>query len=257
MRDWLEQVDVGKYNFRVAPDTDAKQEICIKDDPSESRKSQLALWLIERKDSKIAFTSGELMKANPFMTTVQIQAALRQAGYVWIERSFKNMKHNLWVPSKHKDVQFLERNNWSLFQHIPSTEITLTADKEQIASDLFESEIYLKADLERGKTVVINEYKHPNLKAYADSKGLLVNIMRPQSGGTIYGNEAEMEDMKGKSTAERNKERDRVCDEFETVQSKLYTEDQIAALKGKVLMCRCKPARCHGDTLAKMANDLS
>lgn len=247
MRDWLEQVDVGKYNFRVAPDTDAKQEICIKDDPSESRKSQLALWLIERKDETIAFTSGELMKANPFMTTVQIQAALRQAGYVWIERSFKNRKHNLWVPSKHQHVQFLERNGWSLFQHFGSETISLTADQEELGSDFFESEVYLKADLDNGKTVVISEHKHPNLKAYADSKGLLVNIMRPTSGGTIYGNK---EDMKDKSVEERN----RVCDEFERVQSKEYTEDQIAALKGKVLMCRCKPARCHGDTLVRLAN---
>ena len=124
------------------------------------------------------------------------------------------------------------------------------------ARHLVESEVYLKADLDNGKTVVISEHRHPNLKAYADSKGLLVNIMRPKFGGTIYGNKANMEDMKGKSTVERNKERDRVCDEFERVQSKEYTEDQIAALKGKVLMCRCKPARCHGDTLVRLANEV-
>ena len=249
MRDWFEQVDVFNYNFRVAPDTDAKQEICIKDDPSESRKSQLALWLIDRKDDKVAYTSAELMKSNPFMTTVQVQAALRQAGYVWIERSFNSQKRNLWVPSKHKDVQLLVRNNWSLYQHFGSEEIELKEDKQSSASDLFENEVYLKTDIDAGKTVVISEYKHPHLKALAEKNGTLVNIMRPSSGGTIYGNEVVPKDK-------TSEERDRVCDAFEEVQSKQYTKDQINFLKGKVLMCRCKPARCHGDTLAKFANNL-
>ena len=254
MRDWLEQVDILKYNFRVAPDTDAKQDISIKEDPSESRKSQLALWLIERKDNKIAFTSAELQKANPYMTAVQVQSALRQANYVWIERSFDNEKHNLWVPFKHKDVQFLKRKNWTLFQHFRSDQVELSEDEQPLASDLFESEVHIKAKIDAGKTVVINEYSHPHLKALSEQNGTLVNIMRPSSGGTIYGNEAEMKNMKGKSVEERNKERDRVCDEFEKVQAKQYTAEQIQFLKGKVLMCHCKPARCHGDTLARLAN---
>ena len=254
MRDWLEQVDVLKYNFRVAPDTDAKQDISIKEDPSESRKSQLGLWLIERKDSKIAFTSAELLKANPYMTAVQVQSALRQANYVWIERSFDNAKHNLWVPFKHKDVQFLKRKNWTLFQHFRSEQVELSEDEQLLASDLFEIEVHIKAKMEAGETVVINEHRHPNLKALSEQNGTLVNIMRPSSGGTIYGNEAEMKNMKGKSFEERNKERDSVCDEFEKVQAKQYTAEQIQFLKGKVLMCCCKPARCHGDTLARLAD---
>lgn len=247
MRDWLEQVDVLKYNFRVAPDTDAKQDISIKEDPSESRKSQLALWLIERKDNKIAFTSAELLKANPYMTAVQVQSALRQANYVWIERSFDNEKHNLWVPFKHKDVQFLKRKNWTLFQHFRSEQVELSEDEQPLASDLFESEVHIKAKMEAGKTVVINEYSHPHLKAFSEQNGTLVNIMRPSSGGTIYGNEAVPRDKSPE-------ERDRVCDEFKEVQAKQYTAEQIQFLKGKVLMCRCKPARCHGDTLALLAN---
>jgi hypothetical protein len=250
MRDWFEQVDVMSYNFRVAPDTDAKYEICIKDDPSESRQSQLALWLIERKDRKVAYTSGELMKANPFMTTVQIQAALRQAGYVWIERSFKNKKHNLWVPSKHKNAQFLDRNNWTLFQHFGSDAIELQEDQEPLKSNLFESEVHIKVQMDAGKTVVINEYRHPNLKELSLQNGTLVNIMRPPSGGTIYGNETDR-DRDDKS----DEERDRVCDEFETRQLPYFTDEEIRHLKGKVLMCRCKPKRCHGDSLAKAAND--
>ena len=247
MRDWLEQVDVLKYNFRVAPDTDAKQDISIKEDPSESRKSQLALWLIERKDNKIAFTSAELQKANPYMTAVQVQSALRQANYVWIERSFDNEKHNLWVPFKHKGVQFLKRNNWTLFQHFRSDQVELSEDEQPLASDLFENEVHIKAKIDAGKTVVTNEYSHPHLKALSEQNGRLVNIMRPSSGGTIYGNEAVPRDKS-------SEERDRVCDEFKEVQAKQYTAEQIQFLKGKVLMCRCKPARCHGDTLALLAN---
>jgi hypothetical protein len=74
--------------------------------------------------------------------------------------------------------------------------------------------------------------------------------MRPPSGGTIYGNETER-DPDDKS----DEERDRVCDEFETRQLPYFTDEQIRHLKGKVLMCRCKPKRCHGDSLAKVAND--
>jgi hypothetical protein len=133
-----------------------------------------------------------------------------------------------------------------LYQH---DGYALELQQEDIEATFNPDERTLFSQLEQGLSVVISQHRHPNLKAYADSKGLLVNIMRPTSGGTIYGND---EDMKDKSVEERN----RVCDEFEQVQSKRYTKAEIDALKGKVLMCRCKPARCHGDTLAKMANDL-
>ena len=189
------------------------------------------------------------MKANPFMTTVQIQAALRQAGYVWIERSFKNKKHNLWVPAKHKKAEFLDRNNWTLFQHFGSDGIGLKEDQEPLKSNLFESEVHIKVQMDAGKTVVINEYLHPNLKELSLQNGTLVNIMRETSGGTIYGNESESNDKS-------DEERDRVCNEFETRQLPYFTDEEIRHLKGKVLMCRCKPKRCHGDSLAKAANDL-
>lgn len=49
-------------------------------------------------------------------------------------------------------------------------------------------------------------------------------------------------------------ERDRVCDEYEKW---FWTTDlinDIHELKGKTLGCFCKPKRCHGDFLAKLAN---
>lgn len=254
LRDWLEQVDLSKFNFRIPPETEAKNEIASKVDPSESRKTQLVLWLISQRDKYIAFTSSELAKSNWPMSDAEVQTALRQAGYVTTQRKYKGApSKNLWLPKKHKDVKDLRKNGWSLYQR---SGIELELPQEDFEETFNPDECTLFHKLEQGLSVVISEHRHPNLKAYADTKGLLVNIMRPQSGGTIYGNEAEMDNMKGQSTVERNKERDRVCDEFEKVQSKRYTEDQIAALKGKVLMCRCKPARCHGDTLAKMANNL-
>ena len=246
LRDWFEQVDLSKFNFRIPPETEAKNEIASKVDPSESRKDQLVLWLISKRDKYLAFTSSELAKANWPMTDAEVQIALRQAGYVTIQRRYNKEKKNLWLPKQHEGVKDLRKNGWSLYQR---SGIELELPQEDIEVTFNPDERTLLSQLEQGLSVVISQHRHPNLKAYAESKGLLVNIMRPNSGGTIYGND---EDMNGKSVEERN----RVCDEFEQVQSKRYTKAEIDALKGKVLMCRCKPARCHGDTLAKMANDL-
>ena len=67
--------------------------------------------------------------------------------------------------------------------------------------------------------------------------------------GSIWGNPFV---MKGTS----QKERDRVCDEYEQW---FYTQPELIAqlhtLKGKSLGCYCKPLRCHGDFLAKLANN--
>ena len=56
--------------------------------------------------------------------------------------------------------------------------------------------------------------------------------------------------MKNKSDAER----DRVCDEYEKWFLTTDLKDSLWEIKGKVLGCYCKPKRCHGDFLAKIAN---
>lgn len=246
LRNWFDHgVDLSKFNFRIPPETEAKNKVATKVDPSESRKEQLVLWLNSKRDDYIVFTSSELAKANSPMTDAEVQSALDMAGYETNQRRFKGAKSkNLWLPAEHKDATNLRRNGWSLYRH---DGYALELQQEDIEATFNPDERTLFSQLEQGLSVVISQHRHPNLKAYADSKGLLVNIMRPTSGGTIYGND---EDMKGKSVEERN----RVCDEFEQVQSKRYTKGEIDALKGKVLMCRCKPARCHGDTLARLAN---
>lgn len=45
--------------------------------------------------------------------------------------------------------------------------------------------------------------------------------------------------------------RDEVCDKYvEYADEKFTDKEVIADLKGKVLVCCCKPKRCHGDYLS-------
>jgi len=173
---------------------------------------------------------------------------LSLAVYVSQKRSFQGLgTKNLWIPSKHKDVKNLATKGWTIWN---GTDFGIDVPDEDAEVHFSTEELEIKANLDAGKTVVINEYRHPNLKELSLQNGTLVNIMRPPSGGTIYGNETDM-DPDDKS----DEERDRVCDEFETRQLPYISDDDILYLKGKVLMCRCKPKRCHGDSLAKAAND--
>ena len=54
------------------------------------------------------------------------------------------------------------------------------------------------------------------------------------------------------------RERNKVCDAFEIyLAGRPDLLERIAAgeLSGKVLLCWCHPKRCHGDTLANLANN--
>lgn len=51
--------------------------------------------------------------------------------------------------------------------------------------------------------------------------------------------------------------RDDVCDKYEAyLLSNQTLLDALPELKGKKLGCFCKPQRCHGDILAKLADGL-
>ena len=51
--------------------------------------------------------------------------------------------------------------------------------------------------------------------------------------------------------------RDDVCDKYEAyILSNQTLLDALPELKGKKLGCFCKPQRCHGDILAKLADEL-
>lgn len=51
-------------------------------------------------------------------------------------------------------------------------------------------------------------------------------------------------------------ERDRVCNEYEEWFWTTDLPNQINELKDKILGCYCKPKRCHGDFLARLANEM-
>jgi hypothetical protein len=56
---------------------------------------------------------------------------------------------------------------------------------------------------------------------------------------------------------ESEADRDRVCDLHEEL---VLSQPELTArikqeLRGKILGCWCAPKRCHGDTLARIANE--
>ena len=53
-----------------------------------------------------------------------------------------------------------------------------------------------------------------------------------------------------------DEERDYVCTAYEDYFYKMGLDEDIYELRDKVLGCYCKPKRCHGDFLAKLANEL-
>lgn len=50
--------------------------------------------------------------------------------------------------------------------------------------------------------------------------------------------------------------RDDVCDLFAAYALQNIKREDLARLRGKTLVCYCKPERCHGDTLAQAADGL-
>lgn len=53
-----------------------------------------------------------------------------------------------------------------------------------------------------------------------------------------------------------DEERDYVCTAYEDYFYKMGLDEDIGELKDKVLGCYCKPKRCHGDFLARLANEM-
>lgn len=98
--------------------------------------------------------------------------------------------------------------------------------------------------VKKGIAVVANQQGDKNLIQWAESNGKAVRIDR----GTKYGNPFIL-DADG--------DRDCVCDNYEHQYLPLKPSilSSIETLKGKVLICHCFPQRCHGDSLAKMANE--
>lgn len=97
-------------------------------------------------------------------------------------------------------------------------------------------------------TVVANQRKHRGARVddrlieWAEQNDRLVHIDRRGGWGNRY-------KMRNES------ERDQSCDRHrEYLMNNLELLERIGELKGKMLVCRCHPKCCHGDTLAELAN---
>lgn len=103
------------------------------------------------------------------------------------------------------------------------------------------SELNRKKQVESGKTVVANKKNDHRLIAWAEKKGLAVEIGR----GSIWGNPFVLND---------DGTRDEVCINYWAYYKlKPSLQRKINLLKGKVLVCWCHPERCHGDELRRLA----
>ena len=109
-----------------------------------------------------------------------------------------------------------------------------------------ESERKRQGQAEKGIAVVANAHADKNLIAWAEANGKAMRVDR----GTKFGNPFILND---------DGTRDHVCDCYEHnyLPNKPSIHGSIEAMKGMVLICHCHPLRCHGDSLAAMANGLT
>ena len=100
------------------------------------------------------------------------------------------------------------------------------------------------ANLESGKTVILNMNKDFHLLKYATDKGLYVRCDRFSEWGNpfILGSDGD---------------RDEVCDNYEKryLPFKPSLLSKIETLRGKALGCHCYPERCHCETLKALADE--
>lgn len=136
-----------------------------------------------------------------------------------------------------------------VFDRLKAGKITLQDAKREVAKkptdDWRQDERERQAMVTSGLTVVANAAEDKNLICWAERGGLAVRIDR----STRYGNPFLLHE---------DGDRDQVCNAYEQhyLPHKPSIAERILAgdLSGKVLVCHCKPQRCHGDALAKQAN---
>jgi hypothetical protein len=148
-----------------------------------------------------------------------------------------------------QDAKKVKTESPEVFERLKAGKITLQDAKREVAKkptdDWRQDERDRQVEVENGFTVVANAAGDKNLICWAESKGLAVRIDR----GTRYGNPFVLDE---------DGDRDEVCEAYEShyLTHKPSIRDRIDAgeLTGKVLVCHCYPARCHGDCLAAEAN---
>jgi ParB-like chromosome segregation protein Spo0J len=151
-----------------------------------------------------------------------------------------------------QDAKKVKTEAPEVFERLKAGKITMQDAKREVAKkptdDWRQDERDRQVEVENGFTVVANAAADKNLICWAESKGLAVRIDR----GTRYGNPFVLDE---------DGDRDDVCIAYERyyLAHKPSIRDRIDAgeLTGKVLVCHCYPARCHGDCLASEANSVS
>ena len=110
------------------------------------------------------------------------------------------------------------------------------------------NEMERQAVVQAGKAAVANLKEDKDLVAWAEQAGLALYI-----GRGSWGRKASI--WKNPYAEGKHGNRDEVCNRFaEYLESRPDLLAQIPSLRGKLLVCWCKPLRCHGDRLAELAN---
>jgi ParB-like chromosome segregation protein Spo0J len=145
------------------------------------------------------------------------------------------------------DAKKVKQEAPEVFERLKAGKITLQDAKREVAKkptdDWRKDERERQGKVLTGLAVVANESADKNLIAWAESQRLAVRVDR----ASRYGNPFVLNE---------DGDRDRVCECYEKhyLPHKASIQLRIHELKGRVLICHCFPQRCHGDTLAKMAN---
>jgi ParB-like chromosome segregation protein Spo0J len=147
-----------------------------------------------------------------------------------------------------QDAKKVKTEAPEVFERLKAGKITLQDAKREVAKkptdDWRRDERERQAKVLKGETVVANEQADKNLICWAESQRLSVRVDR----SSRYGNPFVLNE---------DGDRDFVCDCYERhyLPNKPSIHSRISELKGRVLICHCFPQRCHGDVLAKMANE--
>lgn len=146
------------------------------------------------------------------------------------------------------DAKKVKQEAPEVFEKLKAGKITMQDAKREVAKkptdDWRKDERARQKEVQKGICVIANQNADKNLILWAENQGKAVRIDRSSKYGNPF-------------ILDQDGDRDFVCDCFEQhyLPHKPSIEKDIPKLKGKVLICHCFPKRCHGDTLAKLANE--
>lgn len=160
--------------------------------------------------------------------------------------SFSHHKEVCRLSTENLQDEFLEK---SLQEGWTAQQLRSAIDDFKKFDDWEKSELERKALVEEGVTVVANckEKTDEHLIQWAKDNKKYVFVGRSQYD-IGWGNPYELD---------KDGDRDTVCDSHEHYFERKYSlHEKVKTLRGKVLGCFCHPERCHGDNLARWANEV-